>query len=96
MLGNIVGVVENQVLLKLAIDLNRFENLINIHVIMDDGNRKIVGEIIDIRENIAYINLLGEIDDNKFIFGVMVKPSFNSVVKLISKEKIPMIVGVEN
>lgn len=96
MLGNIVGVVENQVLLKLAIDLNRFENLINIHVIMDDGNRKIVGEIIDIRENIAYINLLGEIVDNKFIFGVMVKPSFNSVVKLISKEKIPMIVGVEN
>ena len=96
MLGNIVGVVENQVLLKLAIDLNRFENLINIHVIMDDGNRKIVGEIIDIRDNIAYINLLGEIVDNKFIFGVMVKPSFNSVVKLISKEKIPMIVGVEN
>ena len=96
MLGNIVGVVENQVLLKLAIDLNRFENLINIHVIMDDGNRKIVGEIIDIRDNIAYINLLGEIIDNKFVFGVMVKPSFNSVVKLISKEKIPMIVGVEN
>ena len=96
MLGNIVGVVENQVLLKLAIDLNRFENLINIHVIMDDGNRKIVGEIIDIRDNIAYINLLGEIVDNKFVFGVMVKPSFNSVVKLISKEKIPMIVGVEN
>ena len=96
MLGNIVGVVENQVLLKLAIDLNRFENLINIHVIMDDGNRKIVGEIIDIRDNIAYINLLGEIVDNKFVFGVMVKPSFNSVVKLISKEKIPMIIGVEN
>ena len=38
----------------------------------------------------------GEIIDNKFVFGVMVKPSFNSVVKLISKEKIPMIVGVEN
>ena len=96
MLGNIVGVVENQVLLKLAIDLNKFENLINIHVIMDDGTRKIVGEIIDIKDNIAYINLLGEIIDNKFVFGVMVKPSFNSVVKLISKEKIPMIVGVEN
>ncbi len=96
MLGNIIGVVENQVLLKLAIDLNKFENLINIHVIMDDGTRKIVGEIIDIKDNIAYINLLGEIIDNKFVFGVMVKPSFNSVVKLISKEKIPMIVGVEN
>lgn len=96
MLGNIVGIDENTVLLKLAIDIQKFENLINIHVIMDDGKRKIVGEIIDIKEGIAYINLLGEIINNKFIFGVIVKPSFSSVVKLISKEKIPMIIGVEN
>ena len=96
MLGNIVGVVENEVLLKLAIDINQFENLINIHVVMDDGNRKLVGEIIDIKDGIAHINLLGEIIDDKFIFGVMVKPSFSSTVKLISKEKIPMIIGVDN
>ena len=96
MLGNIVGIEENTVLIKLAIDIQKFENLINIHVIMDDGKRKIVGEIIDIKEGIAYINLLGEIINNKFVFGVIVKPSFSSVVKLISKEKIPMIIGVEN
>lgn len=96
MLGNIIGIEENSVLIKLAIDINQFENLINVHVIMDDDKRKIVGEIIDIKDGIAYINLLGEIVNNKFIFGVMVKPSFSSVVKLISKEKIPMIIGVEN
>lgn len=96
MLGNIVGIVENEVLLKLAIDISKFENLINIHVIMEDNEKKIVGEIIDIKDNIAYINLLGEIINNKFVFGVIVKPSFSSVVKLISKEKIPMIIGVEN
>lgn len=96
MLGNIVGVVENEVLLKLAIDISQFENLINIHVVMDDGNRMLVGEIIDIKDGIAHINLLGEIINDKFVFGVMVKPSFSSVVKLISKEKIPMIIGVDN
>ena len=96
MLGNIIGIVENEVLLKLAIDINKFENLINVHVIMEDNNKKLVGEIIDIKDNIAHINLLGEIIDNKFVFGVIVKPSFSSVVKLISKEKIPMIIGVEN
>ena len=31
MLGNIIGIVENEVLLKLAIDINKFENLINVH-----------------------------------------------------------------
>ncbi len=96
MLGQIIGIVENEVLLKLAIDINKFENLINVHVIMEDNNRKLVGEIIDIENNVAHINLLGEIIDNKFVFGVIVKPSFSSVVKLISKEKIPMIIGVEN
>ncbi len=96
MLGNIIGIVENEVLLKLAIDISKFENLINVHVIMEDGERKLVGEIIDIKEGIAYINLLGEIINDKFIFGVMVKPSFSSIVKLISKEKIPMIIGVDN
>lgn len=96
MLGNIIGIVENEVLLKLSIDITKFENLVNVHVVMEDNNRIIVGEIIDIKDNVASINLLGEIINNKFVFGVIVKPSFSSVVKLISKEKIPMIIGVEN
>ena len=96
MLGNIIGIVENEVLLKLAIDINKFENLINVHVVMEDNGRVIVGEIIDIKDNVAHINLLGEIINNKFVFGVIVKPSFSSIVKLISKEKIPMVIGVEN
>ena len=56
MLGNIIGIEENTVLLKLNIEINKFENLINIHVIMEDEKRKIIGEITDIKENIAYIN----------------------------------------
>jgi hypothetical protein len=96
MLGSIIGIEENTVLLKLNIELDKFENLINIHVIMEDEKRKIIGEITDIKSGIAYINLLGEIINNKFVFGVIVKPSFSSSVKLISKEKIPMIIGTEN
>lgn len=95
MLGNIIGVEENTVLIKLNIDLNKFDSLINLHVIMENGDRKIVGEIADIKENVAYVNLLGEIINNRFVFGVIRKPSFASTVKLISKEKIPMIIGME-
>jgi len=96
MLGNIIGIEENVVLLKLNIQLDKFENLINIHVVIEDEKRKIVGEITDIKGDVAYINLLGEIIFGKFVFGVIVKPSFASSVKLISKERIPMIIGVEN
>lgn len=96
MLGKITGVLDNVVYLELSVDINQFENLINVHVIMDDDKRKIIGEITDIKDGVASINLLGEIIDDKFVFGVIVKPSFSSSVKLISKEKIPMIIGVEN
>ena len=68
MLGNIIGVEENTVLIKMNIDLNKFDSLINLHVIMENGDRKIVGEIADIKEGIAYVNLLGEIINNKFIY----------------------------
>ena len=94
MLGTIVGIEEDTVLLKLAIDLNNFQNLVNLHVVMEDKDKLLVGEIIDIKEGIAYINLVGEFIDNKFVFGVIRKPSFSSTVKLISKEKIPMIISV--
>ena len=96
MLGHIVGIVDEQILLKLAIDITKFENLVNVYVIIEDNNKKIIGEIIDIKDGIAYINLLGELINDKFVFGVMVKPSFSSTVKLISKEKVPMIISIDN
>ena len=96
MLGTIIGINEDTVFLKLAINLNEFQNLINLHVIMEDGDNMIVGEIVDIKDGIAYINLVGELVNNNFVFGVIKKPSFGARVKLISKEKIPMIISVDN
>lgn len=96
MLGTIIGLEGNVILLKLSIELNKIQNLINLHVIMDEDQYKIVGEITDIIEGIARINLLGEIVNNKFVFGVIHKPSFGANVKLISKERIPMVISVDD
>jgi len=96
MLGVIMGLEEDTVLVKLNIELKEFQNLVNLHVVMEDDNKIIVGEIANIKEGIAYINLLGEIINNKFVFGVIRKPSFGASVKLISKEKIPMIISVDD
>ena len=82
MLGNIVGIEENIVLINLNIDLTKIQNLIGLMVIMESGEKKIVGEIINIKTNIAYVNLLGEIKNDKFVHGVIAKPSFSSTIKL--------------
>ncbi len=63
---------------------------------MEDNDKKIVGEITDIKgNNVNICYLLGELLDNKFVFGVMTKPAFSASVKLISKEKAPMFIGME-
>ena len=96
MLGKILGMDENQVLLKINLDLEKYPSLIGNHVIMEDTQRRCVGEITDIKEGIAYINLLGEIKNNKFVYGVITKPSFGAVTKVISKERIPLIISADN
>jgi len=96
MLGTIIGTEENQVIIKLNVNLNQLPNLVNFHVIMEDEDMKVVGEITNVKDGIAYVNLLGEIVDNRFIFGVIRKPAFSSSVMLISKEKIPLIIGIDN
>ena len=96
MLGTITGIEDNIVLLKLNVDLNEFQSLMNVHVVMEDKDKMTVGEIVDISEGIAKINLLGEIKNDRFVFGVIRKPSFSATVKLISREKIPMIISCDS
>lgn len=96
MLGNIIGINDNEVQLRLTIDISKMGNLIGTHVIMEDSERQCIGEITDIKEGIAYINLMGELINGKFVYGVITKPSFGSIVKIVSKEKVPIIIGVED
>ena len=95
MLGKINAIEENSVIIDLDVDLNKTDSLISKHVIMQDEKRNIVGEIVDIKNNQAYVNLLGEIVKNNFVFGVIRKPSFGSKVSLISPSKITKIIGVD-
>lgn len=96
MLGNIIGVEGNLVFLQLDAEILNVKNVINLYVNMKFEEIQIVGEVIEISDQIATINLIGEIIDNKFVFGVLRKPSLLSQVSLISKENVAKIVGVSN
>lgn len=96
MLGIIKGISENIVLVKISFDINKTDSLLNMHVIFDDNKHKIIGEILDIKEDIMSINMLGEIIDNKFVSGVINKPSFASEVRLVPKEKVVEIISEGN
>lgn len=95
MLGNIIGIEENSVYVKLLVSLNEVQGLINLYVVMEEPDRIFVGEIVNIKDGVAIINLVGEMVDQRFVFGVIRKPAFSATVKLVSKEKIPLIIGFD-
>ena len=94
MLGKIIAIQENTVFLKLNVKLEEMQNIINLYVLIEDEEKKIIGEIVDIKGDVASINLVGELENDKFLFGVSKKPSFKAVSKLISKEKISSVLGM--
>ena len=93
MLGNVIGIEDNKVLVKLSVDLANLDSIVNNYVMFIDEDKQMVGEVIDIKDNIAYVNLAGEIIDNTFRGGVILKPSFKSKVELVDKDKIGMILS---
>ncbi len=94
MLGQIISIEENTVILKLNIDLTKFQSIVNLFAMLEEPDKKLIGEIVDVKDGNAYIHLLGEFKEDRFVPGVSRKPSFGAVVKLVSKERMPMIMSV--
>lgn len=93
MIGKIFSVEENYVMVNLTIDISSQTNLINVHVVFEDGDKKIVGEILNINSNVAKIGVVGEIVDNNFIPGINKKPAFKSKVRIIVMEELYLVLG---
>lgn len=96
MLGRIIGIEDSVVELELNVELDRIQNLNNLYVVMEDANNSVIGEIISINDNIARINMVGEIVDGKFVFGVIKGISFSARTKLLPKDKVNLVIGIEN
>ena len=93
MIGKIIAIEKNMVAVKLSIDIANQANLINVHVIFEDNDKKIVGEILDIASDTAKISIVGSLDNNLFIPGSIVKPSFKSVIRIINSMELSQILG---
>ena len=94
MLGRIEEIVDNSVIIKLAININQQPSLINLHVVFEDGtNKKIVAEIVNVNQTQMVANIVGEIVGDTFEPGSSYKPSFKAVVRLIKDAELALIYG---
>lgn len=93
MLGNIIKIIDNKIYVKLAIDVNSVQSLANLFVLLQDASSSYIGEIINVDEGMAIINLVGEYKNNALIYGFIKKPAFNAKVDLISPNYVSALVG---
>ncbi|MDD4548002.1 MAG: ATP-binding protein [Bacilli bacterium] len=93
MFGSIVYISDNVAHVKIVDGTPVATNLMNLHVMFEDNNKKILGEIEDISAEIIKIRFLGEIVNGRFIGGVIRKPTLSAKIRVIEKEEIPLIIG---
>lgn len=94
MLGKIIAIEENIVQIKLNPQLTNIGNITNSFIAFENNENNIIGEAINIKDNILYVNLIGQVKNNVFLTGISKKPSLESSVKIVSKEKVPFLIGM--
>ena len=94
MLGKIQGIIDNDVVIKLDININQQPNLIGLHIVFEDGtDKKVVAEIINTDQTTMHATIIGEIRNNVFTLGSTVKPSFKSNIRIIRADELELLYG---
>lgn len=93
MFGSINAINKNYAIVNLLSNKKELGDLLNMHVIFEDNDKRILGEIEDIGEKEAKINFLGEINDTSFIGGLIKKPNLDASVRPINESELAILVG---
>ena len=93
MLGNIIAINENIVSVKLDVNIYDYDGLISKNVVFKDTEIISIGEVTAIGNGIMQVILVGEIKNNKFLFGDITKPSFKAPCFLIDDNILNIILN---
>ncbi len=96
MLGKILTISKNSATLQINKDSTEINDLINLHVVFEDENKKILGEIDSINQDTIKVTFLGELTENDFIGGLIKKPSLNARARIINDEELKILTGTPN
>ena len=69
------------------------QNLMNLHLVFEDSDKKILGEVDDVDGELVKARFLGEIVGNKLLGGTIRKPSLDAKIRIIDSSEISLITG---
>ena len=68
-------------------------NLMNMHVIFESPEHKLLGEVKKVDDDYCYIDFLGQFDGERFIAGTIKKPTLDDSVRIIEDAELKTILG---
>ena len=93
MFGRIVYISDNVAHVEVPKTNDVVVNLMNRHVVFEDEDKKILGEVEDVSAEVMKIRFLGELAADHFIGGVLRKPNLTAKTRLINAEELKIIIG---
>ena len=68
-------------------------DLMNMHVIFEDNDQRVLGEVTEFNQELIKIRFLGEFINGKYVNGVLRKPSLGAKLRVINAEELQELVG---
>ena len=93
MFGKIIYISDNMAEVENIAKSTITADLMNVHVIFDAPNQKILGEITELNKDVIKIRFLGEYINNKYVNGVLRKPLLSSTIRVINNAELMELVG---
>ena len=92
-LGRVINVKEDRVVIKITTRIPFERNVIDSYVIIINAQQqKMIGTVLNVNSEQAEIKLLGEIINDRFIPGVLTKPTIDNVCLIATDEETKLII----
>ena len=91
MFEKILSITKNYAIVKISNNIS--DDILNYNVILEDKEKKILGEIEEVIDSNAKISFLGEFIDGHFYSGIIRRPTLNSNIRIINKQELGELVG---
>ena len=85
MLGKILYISDNIALVEYKGSNEINGDILNLHIVFEGPNQKILGEITEIKDNHVEVKFLGEFVNGKFTNGLLRKANLNCKIRSIKR-----------
>ena len=96
MFGKILKISEGTVLVENIGSKDANLDLMNTHVVFEEVDQRILGEVTEINPDNIRINFLGEFIQDRYVNGVIRKPLLTSKIRLINGTELAQIIGTKS